>query len=32
MYIYQRPEWPNFTWQHARLGPLWHQQGRVLGR
>ncbi|AMJ66371.1 Fic family protein [Hymenobacter sp. PAMC 26628] len=35
MYIYQRPEWPNFTWHHAQLepllGPLRHQQGRVLG-
>lgn len=36
MYIYQRPEWPHFTWQPARLEPLLgavrHQQGRVLGQ
>ena len=36
MYIYERPEWPHFTWQHAQLEPLLgavrHQQGQVLGR
>ena len=36
MYIYQRSEWPHFTWQPARLEPLLgavrHQQGRVLGQ
>lgn len=36
MYIYQRPEWPNFTWQPAQLEPLLgtvrHQPGRVLGQ
>jgi len=36
VYIYQRPEWPHFTWQPAQLEPLLgavrHQQGRVLGR
>lgn len=35
MYIYERPEWPRFTWQHEQLEPLLgavrHQQGRVLG-
>lgn len=36
MYIYQCPEWPNFTWQHEQLAPLLgavrQQQGRVLGQ
>lgn len=35
-FIYQQPEWPHFTWQHARLETLLaqvrHQQGRLLGR
>ena len=22
MYIHERPEWPNFTWQHAQLEPV----------
>ena len=36
MYVYQRPEWPHFTWPPAQLEPLLgavrHQQGRVLGQ
>ncbi len=36
MYIHQRPDWPNFTWQPAQLagllGTVRHQQGRVLGQ
>ena len=36
MYIHQRPEWPNFTWQPEQLevllGTVRHQQGRVLGQ
>ncbi|WP_310391443.1 Fic family protein [Hymenobacter sp.] len=35
MYIYQCPDWPNFTWQREQLEPLLgavrQQQGRVLG-
>ena len=35
-YIYHRPEWPTFTWQHAALesllGVVRHQQGHLLGR
>lgn len=35
-YIYHRPEWPTFIWQHAALesllGAVRHQQGRLLGR
>ena len=29
MYIYERPEWPNFTWRHKQLelllGTVRHQ-------
>jgi len=36
MYIYELPDWPNFTWDHEKLYalliPLRHQQGRVIGR
>jgi Fic family protein len=36
MYIYDRKEWPKFSWDEARLAPLLidvrHQQGRLLGR
>lgn len=35
MYIYERPEWPHFTWRREQLEPLLgavrHQQGRVMG-
>ena len=35
-YIHQRPEWPNFTWDEAKLMPILvevrHRQGRLLGR
>lgn len=35
-YIYQHRQWPGFTWHHADieplLGPVRHQQGRLLGR
>ena len=35
MYIYERSEWPHFTWQREQLelllGAVRHQQGRVLG-
>ena len=35
MYIYERPEWPHFTWQHEKLEPLLgtvrYQQGRRQG-
>ena len=36
MYIYERSDWPHFTWNHekiyALLSPLRHQQGRLIGR
>jgi Fic family protein len=36
MYIYQLPDWPNFSWDQERLSPLlihWrHQQGRLIGK
>ena len=36
MYIHERKEWPNFTWNHTRLADLLaetrHLQGRLLGR
>jgi Fic family protein len=36
MYIYQRPDWPRFTWDRERLAePLAavrHRQGRLMGR
>ena len=35
-YIHQRPDWPNFLWDNARLLPLLadvrHRQGLLLGR
>ena len=35
-YIHQRPNWPNFTWNHEKLGPMLarvrHRQGRLIGR
>ena len=35
MYIYQKKEWPNFTWDAAIITPLLgkvrHQQGIILG-
>jgi Fic family protein len=35
-YIYQKPNWPNFTWNNERLlvllGEVRHMQGRLLGR
>jgi Fic family protein len=36
VYIYERPEWPNFTWNQAALAqPLaaaWQRQGKLIGR
>lgn len=36
MYIYQRKEWPSFTWNHEtllfQLGKVRHLQGRLLGK
>ncbi|HTR31395.1 MAG TPA: Fic family protein [Puia sp.] len=36
IYIHQRPEWPNFFWDHGRIAPrlaeVRHHQGRLLGR
>jgi len=36
MYIYERKEWPEFTWDQTNLAPLLakvrHLQGRLLGR
>jgi Fic family protein len=36
MYIYQRPDWPYFTWDSSTLATLLaevrHRQGRLLGR
>lgn len=36
MYIYQHPDWPNFTWDQERLikplADVTHRQGRLLGR
>jgi len=36
MYIWERPEWPNFRWDEARISPLLaaasHKQGLLLGR
>ena len=35
-YIHEQPDWPELTWDAARLSPLLaevrHQQGRLLGR
>ncbi len=35
-YIHQRPEWPHFSWDDAKLMPtlleVRHRQGRLLGR
>ena len=35
-YVYEQPDWPNLTWDAARLSPLLaevrHRQGRLLGR
>src|SRR5258708_7850690 len=35
-YIYQLPEWPNFTWDHKAveepLAAVRHRQGRLFGR
>jgi Fic family protein len=35
-YVYEQPDWPNLTWNAARLSPLLaevrHRQGRLLGR
>ena len=36
VYIWERPEWPRFTWDRdrttARLAAVRHDQGRLLGR
>lgn len=36
VYIYQLPDWPNFTWDDKEIAPVLgevrHQQGRLLGR
>lgn len=36
MFIWQRPEWPRFTWEKGELSELLagvtHEQGRLLGR
>lgn len=36
LFIHQRPEWPNLTWDQelvaAPLGEIRHRQGRLLGR
>lgn len=36
IYIYQHPNWPNFTWDEERLikplADVTHRQGRLLGR
>jgi Fic family protein len=36
IYIHQRPEWPHFQWDSARiagqLAAVRHRQGRLLGR
>jgi Fic family protein len=36
MYIHQRSDWPRFTWNHEKLGPMLahvrHRQGRLIGR
>jgi Fic family protein len=36
MYIYQRPDWPHFSWDHEklinRLADLRHRQGRLVGQ
>ena len=35
-YIHQRTDWPRFTWNHEKLGPMLahvrHRQGRLIGR
>jgi Fic family protein len=35
-YIYQRQDWPNFTWNHAKLlthlGMVRHLQGKLMGK
>ena len=35
-YINEKPDWPNFRWDNAKLLPLLadvrHRQGRLLGR
>ena len=36
LYIHQRHDWPNFSWDHAelltRLGTVWHLQGKLIGK
>lgn len=36
MQIWEQPDWPNLTWQDARIAPLLaavrHDQGRLIGR
>ena len=36
MYIHERKDWPQFTWDaeaiSAKLGPVRHRQGRILGQ
>ena len=36
MYIHERKDWPDFTWDHAAITPLLsdvrHTQGRLLGK
>lgn len=36
LYIYQRNEWPQFTWNHEEiinvLGKVRHIQGKLLGK
>lgn len=36
LYIHQRQDWPNFTWNHAelltRLGTVRHLQGKLMGK
>ncbi len=35
-YIHQHSDWPRFTWNHEKLGPMLahvrHRQGRLIGR
>src|SRR4051812_13355669 len=35
-YIHERPDWPNFRWDQAKLAPklaaVRHRQGRLIGR
>ena len=36
MYIHQRKDWPNFTWDADKISPLLgavrHNQGKILGQ